>query len=272
MTQRSGATATGSPVAGAATHAVYVYGVVRASAAPDAFPDGVAGGESPVRLLEHGDLAVVASDVPVGWQAATRADVEAHEHVLSGLIEQWTVVPMRFGVVLDSEEAAREILLVQHEAEVHRLLARLDGHVQMSVKAYYGEESLLRQVLKQHPELKRRSDALEGMSMAGSQQERIALGQDVANAVEAQRAHDEQTLAAPLAAAAAEVSLEPLRSDRLALNAQLLVARERRADVDAAVERLTREFGEQFAFRYVGPLAPYSFSDLALDAQEEPWG
>lgn len=272
MTQRSGMSATGEPVAGAAAHAVYVYGVVRVDqAAPESFPAGVAGGEAPVRLVEQDGLAVVVSDVPSGWSAATRADVEAHERVLGALVQERTVVPMRFGMVLDSDDAAREVLLNRHRGQIDELLTRLDGHVQMSVKAFYVEEGLLREVLRQHPELKRRSDALGDLPIQTSESERIALGRDVAHAVEQQRAHDQSLLAEPLAAAVREIRLEALRSDRLALNAQLLVAKNRQSDLDAAVERLTAEHRDRFAFRYVGPVAPYSFADLALDAQENSW-
>jgi hypothetical protein len=43
------------------------------------------------------------------------------------------------------------------------------------------------------------------------------------------------------------------------------VAAERRPQLDAAVQRLSREHGDRFAIRYVGPLAPYSFADLELE-------
>jgi len=270
---RSGLSATGDPVAGAAAHGVYVYGVIRrGDAALATFPAGVAGGAAPVRLVDHDGLAVVVNDVPVGWEAATRADVEAHERVLSSLVERQTVVPMRFGVVLTSDDHARELLLVRHRPEIDALLTRLDGHVQMSVKAFYAEEALLRQVLKEHPELKRRSDELQSLPVEGTEQQRIALGRDVAHAVQEQRARDEQMLAEPLAAAVAELRLEPLPSERLAVNAQVLVQRDRRSALDKTVERLAAEYGDRFAIRYVGPVAPYSFSELALDAEEDAWG
>jgi hypothetical protein len=87
----------------------------------------------------------------------------------------------------------------------------------------------------------------------------------VAQAVEQQRAIDERAFADPLAAVADEVRLDPPASERMALNAQLLVARERRAALDAAVQQLTASHADRVAIRYVGPLAPYSFADLSLE-------
>ena len=253
--------AAGSSAAGGAGRAVYVYGVTAAGPAPP-----------PARAIEHGGLTAVVRDVPEGWEAATRADLEDHERVLSALVERTTVVPMRLGVVMPSDDDVRAILLDRHGNEIRALLGRLEGRVQMSVKAFYAEEALLRAVLRARPELKRRSDALGQASVEATQAERIELGRDVAQAVEAQRAADERMLADPLAAVADDVSLEPPAAERVALNAQLLVSRERRRAVDDAVAQLQAAYGDRFAIRYVGPLAPYTFSALSLDPGERAWG
>lgn len=253
--------AAGTPAAGGAGRAVYVYGVTAGGPAPP-----------PARTVEHTGLTAVVRDVPEDWQATTRADVEDHEKVLTALVEKTTVVPMRLGVVMPSEDDVRAILLERHGAQIRSLLGHLEGRVQMSVKAFYSEEALLRAVLRANPELKQRSEALEREPPEASQPERIELGRAVAQAVEAQRAADERMLAAPLAAVADEVRLDPPASERVALNAQLLVSRERRPALDDAVGQLGSAYGDRFAIRYVGPLAPYSFSDLSLESGERGWG
>jgi hypothetical protein len=238
--------------------AVYVYGVVRANGA-GSYP-------APVRAVAGGELAAVVRDVPASWRAASRADLEAHDRVLNELAAR-TVVPMRFGTVMDGDDAVREQLLGRHASELSALLARVEGRVQMSVRAFYLDEALLRAVLERRPELKQRSDALEALPVAATQNERIALGQEVAAAVEEQRALDQQAVVAPLARVAEDVHVERGHSERHAFTVQLLVEASRRDALDAAVQRLTAEHGSRLALRYVGPLPPYSFCDLAL----EPW-
>src|SRR5918998_3398133 len=141
--------------------------------------------------------------------AEGREDVEAHDRVLSFAVERATIVPMRFGVVMDSDEHVRATLLERHADEIAALLEHVEGRVQMSVKAFYQGESLLREVLRGNPELKRRSDALRDRPAEVTQNERIGLGQDVARAVEAQRAADERLLAEPLGTVADEVQVLP---------------------------------------------------------------
>ena len=253
----------GAPPARETATSVYVYAVAR-----EASPGELVGvRETPVRVVEAAGLAAVIGDVPEHWRSAGRADLEAHDRVLSELIGGTTVVPMRFGIVMASDAEVCERLLERHASQLSELLDRLDGRVQMSVKAYYVDEAPLRQVLERHPELKRRSDELEGLPVAATQQERIALGRDVAGAVEEQRELDERALVEPLAAVADELRIDPIKSERQAVSVQLLVDTERRAELGAVVDELTRDHAGRFAFRYVGPLPPYSFSDLVLDGE-----
>ena len=176
---------------------------------------------------------------------------------------------MRFGTVMP-EAAVREMLLGRHASELADLLHQLDGCVQMSVKAFYGADALLRHALRAHPELKRRAQDLERQPPERTVGERVALGQEVARAVEEQRWQDEQRLVEGLTPLVRELRAEPVDGERMAANLQLLVERDRRGPLDAAVARLAEANADRFAIRYVGPLAPYSFADLSLEAPA--WG
>jgi hypothetical protein len=218
-----------------------------------------------------GGLAAAVADVPADWRSAGRAEVEAHDRVLSELSRHTTVVPLRFGTVMASDDEVRERLLERHADEIEALLRQLEGRLQMSVKAFYLEETLLRRLLHRRPELKRRSQALEGLPIEATQQQRIALGRDVADGLQEQRALDERMIVDALAPFADDVRVEPPVSDRHAATVQLLVAADRREALDAAVDRLAVECDGQFAVRYVGPIPPYSFSDLSLEERAEQW-
>ncbi len=93
----------------------------------------------------------------------------------------------------------------------------------------------------------------------------------VAEAVEQRRAQDRDRVREALAPFADVVVDDEPAGERVAAQLQLLVARDRRAELDAAVERLAAQEAERLAVKYLGPLAPYSFADLQLDAETEPW-
>jgi hypothetical protein len=99
---------------------------------------------------------------------------------------------MRFGIVIDSELLAREERLVRHAPEFTDLPRKLDGHEQMTVRAFYAEDALLREVVEDEPEIMRRSAAIQGLSGLESRQERIELGRLIAERVTARRVQDER--------------------------------------------------------------------------------
>jgi hypothetical protein len=249
---------------------LYVYGVIPAADARGwAGADGIDGPSAIVRTVEAGELAALVSALPSDRTPGRRDDLEAHRRVLSLANEGGTTIPMRFGIVMDSEESVREELLVRHAPEFTDLLRKLDGHVQMTVRAFYAEDALLREVVETDPEIVRRSAAIQGLSELESRQERIELGELVAERVAARREEDEQALLSGLSPFATEVRVDPPGSDRVALNAQLLVRRDRRSALDEAVGVLGAALQGHLALRYIGPLPPYSFTDLSLEAGGE---
>src|SRR4051794_4564824 len=100
-------------------------------------------GEPPgtVRLVEHDGLAAVVTDL--AEPPKTRNDLDRHAKVQAAIVEQETIVPLRFGTLLDSEDELRSGLLGDHAAELAELLQSVDGRVQMTLKAVYHEDAVL---------------------------------------------------------------------------------------------------------------------------------
>src|SRR5947199_10199546 len=129
----------------ATSTAVYVYGVVRADELRAVAAEGVAG--TAVELLEHDGLAAVVSKLPAREFRVKRRDLQRHLQVLEEAFAEATIVPCPFGTVLVSEEDVESALLIDRRDQLWAALARLDGRVQLNVKAVYDEEELLRELL-----------------------------------------------------------------------------------------------------------------------------
>jgi hypothetical protein len=266
------ATDTRSGAAQEQTHPVYVYGIIPAADAGE-WPETPGLGEpsSTVRPVVAGDMAALVSDLPPDHTPGRLEDLEAHRRVLSQAIERGTAIPMRFGIVMDSDEVVRQRLLGRHATELGDVMRTLDGHVQMTVRAFYAEDALIQDVLASQPDLARESAALAERPEAEVHSARVRVGEMVAKGVEARRAEVESALLNRLSPLAADVRVDPPTSERVALNAQLLVPRDRRVALDAEVRGLSEALAGVLAFRYIGPLAPFSFADLSLEGDEEPW-
>jgi hypothetical protein len=139
----------------------------------------------------------------------------------------------------------------------------------MTVRALYAEDALLREVAESDLEIAHRTAAIERLPELETRQQRIELGEVVAERLTARREQDEQALLDQLSPLATEVRVDPPGSDRVALNAHLLVRRDRRSTLDDVVGVLGRALQGHLALRYIGPLPPYSFTDLSLEAGGE---
>src|SRR3954449_10511145 len=120
----------------ATTTGVYVYGVVRADELPALSADGV--GDAAVELLERDGLAAIVSRLPDDFRVKRR-DLNRHLQVLEEAFGETTVVPCPFGTVMVSDADVETALLSDRRRELEAALKRLDGMVQLNVKAVYDE-------------------------------------------------------------------------------------------------------------------------------------
>ena len=139
---------------GGAESAKYVYGVVPADSR--ARPKGSGIGGKSLRLVASGELAAITSDVPEGPLEAGRDELMAHSQVLAELLDAArAVLPMRFGVVMPSDDSVREELLDAFRPDLEAQLDEMDGKIEMNLKGIYDEAAVLREVVAENREIAR---------------------------------------------------------------------------------------------------------------------
>jgi hypothetical protein len=251
-----------------AEETVYVYGVMSAS---DQEATSVAGVEhAGVRTVRHAGLAALVSDVGGGALAAAK-ELRAHWKVLDEASTRATVLPIRFGTVMESERAVREQLLEPNAERLVGLLRELSGRVQLSVKGDYDEERLLRDVVGGSPDVAALRERLRDLPEAAGYYDRIRLGELVAAEVDRRREGDREVALGRLAPLAVSARTEaPTRAEG-AFNLAFLVEGDRVDRFSAGVRELGAELGERVRIRYVGPLPPYSFAEAELNAVGAGW-
>jgi hypothetical protein len=249
------------------TTAVYVYGVMPAGS--ESVPvSGVQG--VTVQTVEYDGLAALASKLTEGELAAAR-EVRAHWGVLDEASKKATVLPTRFGTVLESEEAVRHQLLEPNAEHLHELLDAMAGRVQLNVKGDYDEEKLLPKLVKQSPAILSLREKLRNLPADAGYYERIRLGELVGGEVERRRAADTQEALDILAPLAVDSREEPPSQLYSAYKLAFLVERDRQEDFTSAVNRLSAQHADRVGIRYVGPLPPYSFAEADLTPRSEAW-
>ncbi|MCM2390657.1 GvpL/GvpF family gas vesicle protein [Streptomyces albipurpureus] len=234
---------------------VYVYGIA-ASAHPD-LPENAAGiGDPPrpVRIVSQGRIKALVSDAPEKIRPKRR-DLLAHQDVLRQAGESGPVLPLRFGGVSPDDETLLSVLAEKEEYYVERLAA-LDGMVEYNLKATHDEEAVLYRVLSDDPALRESVEAGRRTG-GGSHEDKVRLGERVAQAVQTREVQDADLVRATLRNLSEEVSAGPKSVGWLA-NLSFLVARDRSAELVNAVDVIRQE-NPHLVLTVTGPLPPYSF-------------
>ncbi|WP_405662994.1 GvpL/GvpF family gas vesicle protein [Streptomyces sp. RK9] len=269
----------------------YVYAVCRPPAAPlHADLTGVGG--APPRQLTHEGLVAVVSPVPerdfgreplrarledLRWLAET---ARAHQNVVAALATVTCPLPLRLATVFHDDSGVRAMLEDESE-RLHRILDRIDGHVEWGVKVWLGAttgdgaggES---------------TDGGGGRSAASPSSRAPTSGRDYLRRRRAGNAAREEALARAdvfarrlhdeLSRYAADARLHPAQSGPLTdagsgrniLNSAYLVPR---TWSEEFLELIGRTEGTRPGLRVevTGPWAAYSFTDDP-DPREEPHG
>ena len=240
----------------------YVYGVVPASMAPRVGSSGIGGGA--VETIAGDGAAALVSDVPDEELVAGRDELMVHARVLEEAFAEGIVLPMRFGLVMPDGDGVRRELLERHREELLSQLERLDGKVELRVRASYEETALMREVVLEDPEIARTREALKDQPEDATYYERIRLGEMVAQAVERKRAHDAQRILDSLEPISLALDVSELSHERIAVNASFLVQRGRIEEFDRAVDEIGRRESGRIRLKYTGPLPPHSFVELSV--------
>ena len=245
-------------MSGSTTSGTYVYGVVAAGAE---IPDDLTavGGDGEIALLDHGDLAAVVSDVPTDRPLGRRDDLMAHERVVNAVAAQATMLPMRFGGVVDDDKAVVDELLQRHHDFFVDALQRLDGCVQFVLSGRYDEDELLTGILERNPGIVDLSRSLRDTDPDATHYERIRLGEQISAEVDREREGDAGTAVDHLEPRCEGIVVKQADGEDGAVNVAVLVHRDRRAEFEDAVDALADEWGDRVAVRLVGPVAPFDF-------------
>ncbi|MBO8193136.1 GvpL/GvpF family gas vesicle protein [Streptomyces oryzae] len=243
----------------------YVYGISRTPAPP--LRRGLTGvGDPPraVRVLERDGLVAVVSDAPDDLRPKRR-QLLAHQQVLAAVSAERVVLPMRFGSVSEDDATVGEVLLDRAGHFLERL-ETLEGKVEYNIKASHNQEAVLHLVMAEQPGLRAESEANRAAG-GGTYEQKLALGEKIARAVQAREPADAALLRRALEPLTAEVSEGPQSAGWLA-NLSVLVDREAADALLSAVEELDTS-APQLDLKVNGPLPPYSFVEKT-DASADP--
>jgi hypothetical protein len=243
-----------------AATALYCYGVTWADAARSQRGAGIGGAS--VDAVSHGEVAALISPIESTKVRARRRDLLSHSQVLSTALEHGTVLPLRFGVVFQNEAALLTDLLRARHDELVDLLGAFEGRVELTVKAFYREEAILGEIVRENPRIARLREATRNGPDASTYPLKVELGELVAAELQDRTRRDRDALLERLRPLAVDLQVEQEPIEHQVLRASFLVEADRVEAFDDVMAEFARSQAERMHFKYLGPLAPHSFVSL----------
>lgn len=239
--------------------ACYVYGIVPGDVETDPKARGIGDPPGKISLLRHGDIAALVSEVELDRALGEPEDLTAHANVLDAAAAEVPVLPMQFGAVLDGEEAVTEELLSAHHDEFLDALRELEGKAQYVIKGRYEERAILSEILSENEDAVRLREAIKDKPEDATRNERMALGELVAQAIEAKRQADTRRVVEALNNLGVRVNLRRATHEHDAVHLACLAEVAKQEELERTVGELAKDWDGRVRVRLLGPLAPYDF-------------
>lgn len=245
---------------------VYVYGILPGDVEVEPGAAGVGDPPGEVRVVRHGDLAALVSDVDLSGPLGRPEDLFAHEELLDSSAADMPVLPLRFGAVVTSDDAVTEELLDPHHDEFAAALRQLEGHAEFVVKGRYAEDAILREVLTEDRQAAKLAEQIRGGDPDGTRELRMQLGEIINNAIAAKREEDTRALGEAVAGRVTASAVRPPTHELDAVYTAFLVETSAVEDLEQALQRQARDWHGRIELRLIGPLAAYDFTGTAAAA------
>jgi hypothetical protein len=242
----------------------YFYCILRSAEPLELNTRGIGERGDKVYTINYKDIAAVVSDSPAIEYDSSRRNMMAHTAVLEEVMREFTILPVRFGIVAPDENAILEQILKRRYDEFDRLLHGMEDRIELGLKIFWYEDVALREIIEENDVIKQLRDNLAGRPAEETYYERIRLGELVEQAMNKKRAADADSILKRLNPIARDSRVNKIITDRMVLNAAFLVRRGREAEFDAAVQQLDREMAQRMMFKYVGSAPPYNFVNIVI--------
>lgn len=220
----------------------------------------------PLYTIHHRDVAMVAAKVPLKIYPPKREYILAHEKVVSDAMKQFTVIPMSFGNVFQTE-ADVQILLRKLYPQFAVIFPRIANKFEVGLRVI-GRQEWLEHEMKKDSEISQAAKKIAGKSSSAAFYDKVQLGELAQQFIHAKREQLTEQVYMPLAQLAASAKLNDTVSERLLLNAAFLIDKADESEFDDQVNVLYEKWKDYTEFKYTGPWPAYNFIHIKLQIEE----
>lgn len=243
----------------------YIYAIIKSSKPCEFEVEGI-GGRAEVHSVHFNSLAAVVSSSPIVKYPVSRDNILAHQKVIEKVMEKFTVLPVRFCTIAESQKDICEKVLKARHEEFKTLLGKMDDKVELGVRVMWANlEEIFKEVLKESPRIAQLKEEIisqpsEQKAYAG----KIKIGELVKAALEEKKKEEAHELLGALKFLAEDYRENRILGDRNILNAAFLVKKDKEKMFDRKIEELEKIHGPRKKLTYIGPVPPYNFVEVVI--------
>ena len=240
---------------------VYVFCVIQENQQKRFGQITLNGQENEVYTIHHQNTALVVTKV-TDEVLPNRNNLFAHQQTISKIMKQYTIIPMSFGNVFQSEGDA--LLVAKHlHLEFEKLFLQLENKFEVGLKVLAKQE-WVDQMLKTDPVLSEWKDGKKDKDNPATFYDQIHLGERAQNLVLNIERKVEEEIYNPLLALAEAGKQNNTIPGKVILNAAFLIDRQNEEAFDQKVNDLYQLWKGQVEFKYTGPWPAYNFVNIRL--------
>ncbi len=247
----------------------YIYGLVRTGEPQEFGSIGIGNPASQVLTVGYQDIAAVVSASPLVVydslaKEKTIKDLVTHQFVIEKVMERFSVVPVKFGTMVEHADAVIAFLEMGYPL-LSNELSKMEQKIEMDVVARWNLPKILAALPRHHLPVQEKQQTIALKGNNASVEDKISLGMVIEQALQAEKARYQQLILHALKAGATDARLHNLASDEMIFNAGFLVEKKDEHLFSAAIDILDRDLENTVNFRVVGPLPAYSFATILLE-------
>lgn len=243
----------------------YIYCIIGSDEARDFGPIGIGGRGDIVSTISYRDLSVVMSDSPVTKYVLSRENLMAHERVIEKVMENYTVLPVRFCTIAASAEEVRSLLRKRY-TEFKHLLRDMDDKIELGLKAFWKKMDLIfGEITKENGGIRRLKEKMAARPSNQTYSDMISLGKIVKEALQEKKEAEAGKIMGIFKRTSVDFRINENHGDNMFLNAAFLVDRGREKEFDNLLDEIRENHNERIKLSYVGPVPPFNFVNIVVE-------
>ncbi len=248
----------------------YIYCIISVKGgSAEAFPRGSIGiNDRETSLLPYKDIAAVVSSAPIisfdrlDKKELTR-HVVTHQKVNEEAVKDYSVVPMAFGVIAPSVDEASRILEKAY-LQFKTALKNTGGKVEFVVQVRWNQEKLLEELVNANSEIQKLKQQASLKTGILGMPIKLKLGKLIHQEIETCKQTYIKDIQAFLKSLSYDFTSNKLIEDDMIANFSFLIDKARESELDRKMQELGKKYEEKLRFKYIGPMPPYSFTNVNL--------